>query len=201
MLYAYGRIWLQSFAIVETSGSGTPAPETGHPYVGVVTEEQPQYLNLLSIHEWQLSFQTVAAVSHSELTSAYSELGLALDELREMDSDDNDWGIEPSVYDAARQIASELRSAAYPAPKVLTHGPKSVVFNWDYTRDSLYLTISADRLSAFISIPEKIHKRLTVERTPQLNSKQLLASLRSMQLQQPVLHTTRSTSDLPLLIG
>jgi hypothetical protein len=94
-----------------------------------------------------------------ELAQSYKELGDALGELKELPQDD-DWNIEPAVYNAASYIAAELLSHSYPAPQVFTHGPKSVVFNWSYGSDDLYLTISADGMSALISSPQHIQRRI-----------------------------------------
>jgi hypothetical protein len=109
------------------------------------------------------TFADVPVVWEQELSSDYAELGEALREMTEV-GDDDDWHINPDVYGSALFVAASLRETAVPAPRVFTHGPESVVFNWSHLGDNLYLTISADRMSALLSTPEKIVRRVDCSR-------------------------------------
>ena len=105
------------------------------------------------------AFSSVPVVLQAQLSEEYRDLGEALGEMTELEPDD-EWRIEPSVYDAARFVAVGLMANSCPAPRILSHGPKSVVFNWPRDTDNLYLTVSADRMSALISSPERIKQRM-----------------------------------------
>lgn len=115
------------------------------------------------------AFASVPVVEQSELRTEYQELGLALSEMKELDNDE-DFRIEPPVYAAACIVAVDLMAHAFPPPQVFSHGPKSVVFNWSKNSNNLYLTISADKISALVSTPEKIQRRLEIE-YPKLQEK------------------------------
>jgi hypothetical protein len=107
------------------------------------------------------SFVSYSAGFVAQLTDDYKDLGAALADLK--DSSADEWQIEDSVYDLAQQVASSLMEGSYPAPQVLTHGPKSVVFHWEAVDNrSLYLTISEKFLSALVSSPSKIERRQEV---------------------------------------
>jgi hypothetical protein len=105
------------------------------------------------------SFSSLPVISQSELNQEYQELGRALSELTELDQG-NDWKVDAPVYATALFVAAALMASSYPAPRIFSHGPKSVVFNWCHKTDNLYLTISADKLSALISSPQRIKRRL-----------------------------------------
>lgn len=107
-------------------------------------------------------FESVPVISSNDLGSEYTELGLALTEMSRIEEGE-DWNIEGPVYEAARLVASELRQFSVPTPQIFNHGPKSVVFNWTNGSNSLYLTISANRLSALVSSPERVQKRVEVD--------------------------------------
>lgn len=105
------------------------------------------------------TFSSASIASDLELIQKYQELGQALNEMTELEEGE-EWRIDSPVYDAARYIASELMKMSLPAPRIFNHGPKSVVFNWSVGINNLYLTISADRMSALISTPERIQRRV-----------------------------------------
>jgi hypothetical protein len=107
-------------------------------------------------------FNSVPVLSSNDLSGQYKELGVALTEMSRVEEGD-DWNIEGPVYEAARYVASELKQFSVPTPQIFNHGPKSVVFNWTNGSTSLYLTISANRLSALVSSPERIQKRVEVD--------------------------------------
>ncbi len=147
---------------------GAPAPETepgAHAYEFVSTPVQPGVVAFMAPVATEQSFSpattfvNVPVVWEQELSSDYVELGEALRDMAEVEEDD-DWHIDPGVYGNALFVAAALREVAIPAPRVFTHGPGSVVFNWSYLGDNLYLTVSADRMAALLSTPELIVRRV-----------------------------------------
>jgi hypothetical protein len=107
----------------------------------------------------EVTFSSVPVLSQAEITESYRELGDALAELATLD-EGSEWKVDAAVCDAACYVAGELMTKPIPAPQVFSHGPKSVVFTWTRGNNSVYLTISADRLSALISTPKKIQRRV-----------------------------------------
>jgi hypothetical protein len=122
------------------------------------------------------SFSSIPAIWESELSQEYAELGEALGELTELE-DSEGLAIEQPVFEAASSIALQLMAQAYPAPRVFNHGPKSVVFNWTQGFQNLYLTISADKVSALMSVPARIQRRIDYTLSALLNPALLLRSL------------------------
>jgi hypothetical protein len=107
-------------------------------------------------------FSSIPVISHHELKDEYRDLGNALSEMTQL-GENEEWQIERPVFEAARYVAGELRGHGIPSPRLLSHGNKSVVFNWTMGKTNLYLTISGDRLSALVSTPERIQKRLEID--------------------------------------
>jgi hypothetical protein len=107
-------------------------------------------------------FTNVPVIRAIDLTSEYRELGSVLNEMTRLDEGD-DWKIEAPVYEAARYVASELMRLSFPPPRIFNHGAQSVVFNWTNGPNNLYLTISANRVSALLSTPERIKNRVEVD--------------------------------------
>jgi hypothetical protein len=93
-----------------------------------------------------------------ELAQDYDELGQALSEMADLDEED-EWKVNSSVYNVARYVASALMDDSFPAPRVFNHGPKSVVFNWEYEDENYYLTISKNQISTLRSSAERIIRR------------------------------------------
>jgi hypothetical protein len=115
-------------------------------------------LNTLVVGSQLVSYP---AQLQAQLVSDYADLGAALTDLHESSLDD--WRIDVPVFSLASTVASALFAHSYPAPDLMTHGPESVVFNWNSADDrSLYLTISKDYISTLLSSPEKIERRLEV---------------------------------------
>jgi hypothetical protein len=102
-------------------------------------------------------------VSKTNLFQSYGELESGLTQLAE--SEDEDWTIEPTVHNAARYVASTLMGQLCPAPKVFSHGPKSVVFNWSEGSYNLYWTISAHKIDMLFSSHERIEKQRELDFT------------------------------------
>jgi hypothetical protein len=148
------------------------------------------------------TFSSVPVISQSELAHEYKELGEALSEMTEFE-EEGKWKIEPPVYDAARYVAGTLLANFFPAPRIFNHGPRSVVFNWSQGTRNLYLTISADRIAALISSPERIQRRMEIAYSSRelLDPSRLLTSIRSAHLEKPIVLAVSSTaSDPPELV-
>ncbi len=147
-------------------------------------------------------FSNVPVVEYGKLRSEYRELGEALSEMTELDAQD-EWKIEAPVYDAARYVAVQLMANAFPPPQLFNHGAKSVVFNWSNKDNNLYLTVSADKISALISSPERIKCRVDVDFSRLPNTIYALSSSVEDEAyeRQIVLFVTGAISESSLLPG
>lgn len=131
------------------------------------------------------TFSSVPVIWESELRQQeYQELGAALSEMTKLE-EGGEWKIDPPVYDAACYVAAGLMAHSFPAPRIFNHGTKSVVFNWSNGTDNWYLTVSADHISALISSPERIKRRVEYSVNEFGNPSVALASVRSY-LKKPV---------------
>lgn len=147
------------------------------------------------------TLSSVPSIWDSSLGHEYQELGQALSEMTELQEGD-DWKIEPAVYHAATYVAAELMANAYPAPQIFNHGPKSIVFNWSHETNNLYLTISADKISALLSSPERIKRRIELSANQLMGQSLAFYSMQPAQLDQPVvLVTTGAVADPPGILG
>ena len=126
-------------------------PVSGETGVGIAPRSENQLL--------RMTFSSVPIVWQSEINQEYQELGEALGEMTQLDEGDQ-WKIDAAVHHVACQVAQELLANSFPAPRVFNHGPKSVVFNWSRGNNNLYLTISSDYISALVSSPERIKRRI-----------------------------------------
>lgn len=122
-------------------------------------------------------FSNVPVIEYEKLRSDYQELGRALSEMTLIEQEE-EWKIEPQVYVTASYVAAKLMLQGVPPPRLFSHGSKSVVFNWisEDSRNNLYLTVSADRLSALLSSPERIQVRIEYRLTELPNTIFLLSS-------------------------
>lgn len=145
-------------------------------------------------------FSSVPAIWQWELGQGYRALGEALNELTALEIED-EWRIDTSVYDAASQVATQLMDNSFPAPHIFNHGPESVVFNWSHETDNLYLTISASKISALISSPERITQRIDFSANRSLNPSNLLLFFRSAELERPVISVSSVVPDQPEFVG
>lgn len=84
----------------------------------------------------------------------YFDLAQTLKDMH--DGEDAELSIDSAVYNTSLQVAAALFEINIPAPYVFSHGPKSVVFNWDDGVHNLYLTIGKTRLWAATSTRDKI---------------------------------------------
>jgi hypothetical protein len=147
------------------------------------------------------TFSSTPVIWDTQLVKEYQGLGEALTQMTELD-EESKWGIERPVYEAACFVAAGLMINSFPAPRVFNHGPKSVVFNWtDTNSNNLYLTVSADRISALVSSPERIKRRLEFPTERLLDYGNLLGSIRSAQLERPVLMPASGISDPTDFVG
>ncbi len=140
----------------------------------------------------RMTFSSVPIVWQSEINQEYQELGEALEEMTQLDEGD-EWKVDVVVYQVACQVAAELLANSFPAPRIFNHGPKSVVFNWSRGNDNLYLTISSDYISALVSSPERIKRRI------EFSTKDLLEPalvFRGLLSEQPVVSTSKATSQV-----
>jgi len=193
-------VYLQPVAVLATSEpDSTPALETpvAGNYIKRLDSGVPvPAAEMVTLNQvLRKTFSNTPVIWQTQLSKEYQYLGEALTQMTELD-EGSEWGIDRPVYDVACFVAAGLMINSFPAPRVFNHGPKSVVFNWsDDNNNNLYLTVSADRISALISSPERIKTRLDYSAKELLNYRNLLGSIRSAQLEQPVLMITSGTSD------
>ena len=140
-----------------------------------------------------MTFSSVPIVWQSEVDQEYQELGEALREMTQFDEGD-EWKIDTAVHQVACQVATALLAIPLPAPRVFNHGPKSVVFNWSGGNNNLYLTISSDFISALVSSPERIKRRIEFSTKDLLEPELMLRGLLSFRSEQPVVSTSRAVS-------
>jgi len=148
------------------------------------------------------TFSSVPVIWESELRQQeYQELGAALSEMTKFEEGD-EWKIDPPVYNAACYVAAGLLAHSFPAPRVFNHGSKSVVFNWSYGADNMYLTISADHISALISSPERIKRRVEYSVNELVDPSIALLSIRAAYFKKPVRRlVTGAVSDPAEFVG
>jgi hypothetical protein len=143
------------------------------------------------------AFSSVPVIWDSELRQQeYHELGAALGEMTKFDEGD-EWKIDPPVYNAACYVAAELKANSFPAPRIFNHGAKSVVFNWSQGEDNMYLTISANHISALISSPERIKRRVDYSVNELTDPSFVLSSIRAAYFKKPVQRLVTGTVDEP----
>ena len=121
-------------------------------------------------------------------------MGEALSELITLE-DDDEWKVDASVYNAASHVAVALKASMLPAPRVFTHGPHSVVFNWSNAFNNLYLTISANRISALLSSPERILRRVEYSTYESLNPADLVVPYDPSYLMPPAILISESDTE------
>jgi hypothetical protein len=114
----------------------------------------------------------------------YTELKDTLTDLYNLEEGEP-WRIDQVVYDASIQVAAALLEKNIPKPSVFTHGPKSVVFNWIYADNSLYLTITGSRLAVLVSSPETIQFRAEIAGPCVTYADRFLSAMSSAKLSSP----------------
>jgi hypothetical protein len=204
MLSWFSNIYIQPVAVLSTSEGAPGLPAGTSPAVYVKSDASvpaPPVEGLTSNQILKTTFSSVPVIWQSELAQEYQGLGEALGEMTDLD-EGSEWKIDPPVYGAACFVAAGLMLSSYPAPRILNHGPKSVVFNWSRGNSNLYLTISADKVSALISSPERIQRRVEFSLNDLLNPALVLSALQPAHFEQPaVLRLTGSVSDLTDVVG
>lgn len=146
------------------------------------------------------TFSSVPVIWKSELMREYQELGNALSEMNELEEGD-EWKIDAAVYVAACYVAAGLMANSFPAPRVFTHGRKSVVFNWSKETDNLYLTVSADRASALVSSPERIERRVEWSTAELADPSTALSSIKAVCSADPLRLLTGTVPDPHEIVG
>jgi hypothetical protein len=193
-------VYLQPIAVLATS-----EPPSGE--IAGITKSDRSVTQQLSVEAltsnqiFRTAFSSIPVVWKSELGQKYQELGEALSQMTELE-EGSEWRIDPPVYGAACFVAAGLMVTGVPAPRVFNHGPKSVVFNWSDNTNNLYLTVSADAISALVSSPERIQRRIELVATEALNPALLFSTIQSGQLARPApLRLTGTVSDLSEVVG
>jgi phage repressor protein C with HTH and peptisase S24 domain len=69
--------------------------------------------------------------------------------------------IKDEVYQVAVRLMEIAKGAGRVTPKIFSHGPDSVVFNWKDGATEVYATISADTMAILMSGPNGITHRST----------------------------------------
>jgi hypothetical protein len=179
MTYLFTNIYPQETAMWEP-------PVLPVDYQGLkLTRNDSEFTSAQNMHETQILRTVVSStgVWPSEQIHEYLELGEALSEMVKLEEDD-EWRIDKPVYATACYIAAGLKVAPYPAPRIFNHGPKSVVFNWSVGTKNLYLTISSNRISAMVSSPERIERRIDHSLNQLTNPALFLSSIQPSNLGQ-----------------
>ncbi len=205
-------IYRQAFVVLE-SNSDLPnnympnvlvlAPSGTYAHTGPVSPSVPEFVDASPRTESVIlrTFSSVPIISQSELRQEYQELGTALGEMTEFE-DGEELKIDAPVYIAACYVASELMANSFPAPRIFNHGPKSIVFNWSNEADNLYLTVSADHISALISSPERIKRRIDWSANQLTDPSLALSTIKAAYSQEPVKRLiTGKVADPPELVG
>jgi hypothetical protein len=185
MLNYPSKIYRQAIVVLDSSSK--PPDASASPYeTAQVQLSATGFMDVMSTETLVLTtFSSVPVFWESELRQQeYQELGAALGEMTKLEEGD-EWKIDPPVYNAACYVAAGLMIHSFPAPRVFNHGTKSVVFNWSYGADNMYLTISADHISALISSPERIKRRVEYSLNELTNPSVAFLSVRAF-LKKPV---------------
>jgi hypothetical protein len=185
MLITFGNVYRQAMFVLDSSPSTLLGLEFSGRYsqttqIGPIdqTGGYAYAVPRTESHVLRMTFSSVPVIWQSELRQEYQELGQALSEMTELEEGD-EWKIDPPVYNIACFIAAELMANSFPAPSVFNHGPESVVFNWSNDNDNLYLTVSADKISALVSSPERIRRRIECSTNELMNPALALSSIRA----------------------
>ena len=135
---------------------------------------------------WSTSSATVTTASsaHGVSATSYREVSQALAQMHSLD-DDDEWKIQTPVYNASIRVAALLIENNIPQPGVLTHGPKSVVFNWSRDDTNLYLTISKSKLFVLASTSKGIGIRTELTKVLGENTDLFFSALSSARLLSP----------------
>jgi hypothetical protein len=106
---------------------------------------------------------TSATTSNRENNAGYCAVHKTLTDMRKAPVG-GQWSVEPQVFNASVQVLDILMHCAAPEPRVISHGPKSVVFSWEGGGQSLYLTVTGQSVGMLLSNSDGI---LMKRRLPQ----------------------------------
>jgi|SRR5271156_120756 len=190
-------VYLQPFAVLPGASTEVQSPDPVGNYVKESNSSEPVTAIVSSSPIFTNIFSNVPVVWESELVREYHELGDALGQMTELD-EGNAWKIEKPVFDAACFVAAGLFLTEQSAPRIFNHGPQSIVFNWERKKANLYLTISADTISALISSPERVQRRIDFSISDTSRPALLLSALQSANLE-PTRHF-RLRGNVPELV-
>jgi hypothetical protein len=199
MLNYATNIYQQAFVVLDSSYVA-PSVSAGNIGITILPASYTDTVPVVSTTESLVlrdTFSSAPTILDLELTQKYQELGQALSEITELEEGE-DWHIDPPVCYAARYVASELMRMSIPTPRIFNHGPRSVVFNWSIGVNNLYLTISADRMSALISSPERIQRRIDYSSSQMIDSPLALLYIESAYFGKPVERRITGTTSNPL---
>ena len=127
---------------------------------------------------------TTASSAHGVSATSYREVSQALAQMHSLD-DDDEWKIQTPVYNASVRVAALLMENNIPQPGVLTHGPKSVVFNWSRDDTNLYLTVSKSKLFVLASTSKGIGIRTELTKALGENTDPFFSALSTARLLSP----------------
>jgi hypothetical protein len=127
---------------------------------------------------------TTSSSTRDLSAASYRELNQALTQMHNLD-DNDDWKIQTPVYNASIRVAAILMENNIPKPGVLTHGPKSVVFNWSRDDTNLYLTVSKSKLFVLASSSKGIEVRTELTKALDGTTDRFFSALSSARLLSP----------------
>lgn len=131
---------------------------------------------------WSVSSTTntaaVGITDYQAVTETLSELNT---------SQDDEWRIDGDVYSTSVQVAAALFDKKIPSPHVFSHGPRSVVFNWDEGDTSLYLTVGKRRVWAAASSRSEIKTRIELTDPSKNMTDVFVEALHQRFMQNPML--------------
>lgn len=175
-------IYLQPFAVLPGASTDVPSSEQVGNYLKESNSSEPPTAIVSSSPVFKSILSSVPVIWESELAVEYHELGEALSQMTALDEGD-EWRIDQSVFDAACFVAAGLFLTERSAPRIFNHGPKSIVFNWERPSADLYLTVSADKVSALISSPERVQQRVDLSLSDTSSPALLLSAIQSTDLE------------------
>lgn len=180
-------VYRQAMVVLDSSSKLPSTPSSPHAPTVQVNFSATGFVDVMPPETMILAvFSSVPVVWESELRQqAYQELGAALGEMTRLEEGD-EWKIDPPVYSAACYVAAGLMAHSFPAPRIFNHGTKSVVFNWSHGSDNMYLTVSANHISALISSPERIKRRVEFSVDELADPSVVLPSIRAAYFKKPV---------------
>ncbi len=178
------RIWTGTNA-----NTGGPLSQAGVVFQG----SQTSHVQDLAVEEIIVCTAAVTTeCSAGALSVGYQDLGEALNQLSDSETDD-EWRIDDSVYVWACAMAAHLALGEIPAPKISSHGARSVVFNWSFDEKNRYMTVSKDAVSILVSSVGKIEKRCEYRISQLLSREMPLRFLAQASSEAPVSYEVMDT--------